>query len=71
VSHYQPPPRFPRTQEEMDAEASLRRERIKAGMSGGNVFAEVWAVIRFVVTLPWRAIRWIGSKVAREERVGS
>lgn len=37
-------------------------------MRGGNVFVELWLMVKVVVTLPWRVVRWIGSKVAREER---
>lgn len=65
---HRPPDSIPKSPESARAEEALRRDRIAREMRGGNVFVELWLMVKVVVTLPWRVVRWIGSKVAREER---
>jgi hypothetical protein len=68
VTHYQPPPRLPPSREAVDADETLRRDRLKREMGGGNILVELWMIVKFVATLPWRGFKWVGSKVAPVER---
>lgn len=68
MSGWQLPPHDYRTTiEGASAEDKRRRELAQKGR-GMSIFWEIREIVEALLTLPWRALKWMRGKVASEER---